>query len=320
MRKDQIAKINPSAIDGEGNVRPFEEQFRDFAGKRLRASDVLVVSASSAMLMPALTRRQATMPLVAAQRTLRKAGSGIPGHDLGGEELAGLARSLEERNVLMMQSRTRSDSIVAVLDSMVRDNVFVAVEIEAETQGSPVNRISSVYERSDVDALVELTWESGLRIYPTENTKDWLHLRGVRFPPALTSLLEDDYTYISTSAQAPSRAMLAERGYGPAQAALLSLAYSEDMPESLIERLSDPGLGRGEALRILAAMRDGSPAEALLAMADRAEVDQTAPEARTPPLPRDPPTPEGAASRAGASAAARNASAPKAPDAARKQR
>lgn len=269
MSPEEIAKINPAAV-ANGAVKPFGEQVADLLHGRLKTSAELIVAPNSAALLPAVTPEQAAYALTMAQSVVRKASSGKPDHDLSREELAGLAEALEGRNVLMMQSATRSDSIVAVLAPDTRDNLFVAVNVEARTQRRTLNRVTSVYERSDIEGLVGRTWERGLRIYPTENTRSWLGLRGLRLPPVLAQLLDDDYTFVSKTAQAPSVRNLIGRGYGPSQAALIDMAYARGMEPGTVERLAGARFDEDQSRQLVRGVRAGLSEEALLRMADPA--------------------------------------------------
>lgn len=205
MDAERIAKISKNAVNEDGSIKHFKEQLTELNNGLLLPSTELVVAPNSAMLLPAITHAEAISPMVMSQSIVRKVMSGRQDHNLSLSELADLPKSMTDQSVLMMQSRMRSDSVVVVLAPESRNNLFVALNIHATANRHSANRILSVYERGNLSSLISHTWDDGLKLYPNEKTRSWSKSIGLQLPKELISFLENDYTYISKSAQAPSR-------------------------------------------------------------------------------------------------------------------
>ena len=182
---DVIKAINPNCVNSDGSIKSFKEQLLELEWGLFDTSYHLVLSKDSSAL------RQAGLndyPITVIPETIIKMKQK---HDLEFSVIADIPSVIQEHNALLMQSYTRDNSLVMYLDIDNNEGVplFATFHLEEETQSVNINRLTSMYDRKNIEFTIAKTMQEGLDIYTNENTEKWLKTHGVQFPSDLTTLL-----------------------------------------------------------------------------------------------------------------------------------
>lgn len=168
MDKKEIKNLNPNAFIGE-RLKTLVEQMQDYQNGAYTMFDHFILEDNSEGLPVINTQAPLTMP-VSIIRHLKNS------HHAGAYELLYQINQLIKDYVLALQSKTKENGLVYVLDRQdVEGNYFVCVmHMGLNIRGIEVNSIRSLYEKKKLKEMIESTITAKFKLYTSDKTKNWL--------------------------------------------------------------------------------------------------------------------------------------------------
>lgn len=185
-----IKKLNPHAVNDAGDFVPFSQQVLFYSSSNRSPIDALVLLPDSKLLGNVTGSKG--VPVTINKSVIDKI---LNKHSVSIEELFALDELIENNAALVMESMTREDSVVVIMDSQKfgRSHLMasVLVNIESKQNLVTVNKLTSAYERENLPGLIQRTWDAGKAIYITPNTETWIIATGLQLPQELSRLVEN---------------------------------------------------------------------------------------------------------------------------------
>ena len=186
--EDMVRKINPVLVQDNGQLKPFSEQLLEYEYGVYPNYLPFVISNTSMQLNEAAIM---PYPIVIKQSTVEHIKNK---HEIQNISIMRIERMIKN-NVLMMESRRSKDSLVIVTDCIDKeDHPIVIIMRKGFSCGDvPVNQITSMYGKRDMEKFLEATFLDGCEFYPNEKTERWLTSQGLQLPPDVTAALSYHY-------------------------------------------------------------------------------------------------------------------------------
>lgn len=185
---ETIRRINNDLIKEDGTIKSFKEQLLEYEYGLYPYNKPLIVLASS----ECLNNNTNNVPITINQTILKKIKDK---HELHPSDLIDLDRLIQE-NVLILQSRTRENGILAVLNKRDSQNksIIVAIHMDEQQNEMNVHKIRSVYGKDDIEKLIVTTYQEGLNIYSHKKTEQWIKSIRLSLPKEIINVLSTDYS------------------------------------------------------------------------------------------------------------------------------
>lgn len=173
-------KIYKNAFDENGNFRSFKQQLKDFFDKKTYKGEKLLVSPNNEGLE--YTKIQ-NKPIEITEHAINS-------HDVPKSIIENIDNELKN-SVLALDSTTIDGAKVVILNKYdINGNPYIAAIHQKDNKVSvEVNKLSSIYEKNNIQEFINDTLDKGKKVYTNEKTNDWLNFNRVQFPEESNSLV-----------------------------------------------------------------------------------------------------------------------------------
>lgn len=170
-----IKKLYKNAFDENGKLKSFKQQYHDFKNKKTYKGEKLLVLPNNEGLEYAKIRNR---PLEITEHALNN-------HGVPQEIIENLPYELKN-SVLALDSISRPElnARVIVLNKYdINGNPYIATIHQTDKKVDvEVNKLSSIYEKNNIQDFIDETNSKKGKIYTNKNTDEWLNFNRLQLP------------------------------------------------------------------------------------------------------------------------------------------
>ncbi len=174
-------KIYKNSFDEKGKLKPFNEILKNYFDKKTYPGEKLIVLPNNQKIKYA---NIINAPLEITPHAINSHNKKI-----SKEIIENLPKALEN-SVMAMDSISRPELNARIIILNKYDSngnpLIVAIHQKSERVAIKINKISSIYEKENMQDFINTTISKGGNIYTNEKTNAWLSFSGLQLPKEVT--------------------------------------------------------------------------------------------------------------------------------------